>query len=353
MVGLTNKPVAVIAGAGGTVGASLARALAADGWDVVALTRKPGILPRARWLEVDLLDGEATRRALRSCRDATHLFCAARYNFAEGGREPLEENLAIVRNAVEALDESAPNLRHVHIVQGSKYYGSHVGPFETPAKEDQPRGLVANFYYLQQDYLVEKQHGARWTWSASRPDALIHGTAGVGRNLVAVIAAYALICRELSVPFYFPGGAVAYDALYQCTSIDQLTAAIAWMSEAPNAANQAFNVVNGDYFRWSALWPVFAEHFGLRLGPARRFRLKEAMADKGRLWDAIVARHKLSSPPFAQVANWDYGDYILSREWDVMSDMTKARLRGFHRTVETTAEFLRFFDELRSARAIP
>ena len=177
--------------------------------------------------------------------------------------------MAIVRNAVEALDESAPNLRHVHIVQGSKYYGSHVGPFETPAKEDQPRGLVANFYYLQQDYLVEKQHGARWTWSASRPDALIHGTAGVGRNLVAVIAAYALICRELSVPFYFPGGAVAYDALYQCTSIDQLTAAIAWMSEAPNAANQAFNVVNGDYFRWSALWPVFAEHFGLRLGPAR------------------------------------------------------------------------------------
>jgi nucleoside-diphosphate-sugar epimerase len=353
MANSTSPLTAVIAGVGGTVGMALASALLRDGWTVVGLARRPAELPGLRWLGVDLTDARDCRDKLRSLTAATHLFCTARVAFAEGGREPLDENLAIVRNVVEVLDEHAPELRHIHLVQGSKYYGSHVGPITTPAREHHPRSLVPNFYYTQQDYVAEKQRGARWTWSASRPDALIHATAGVPRNLVAAVAAYALICRELGQPFSFPGGRVAYEALYQCTATDQLAAGILWMAQAPEAANQAYNLVNGDYFRWVNLWPVFAEHFGVPLGPVRKFSLSEAMADKGAVWDRIVRRHGLRPYPMERVAHWPYAEYIWAREWDVMSDMTKARLHGFHRTVDTEAEFIRLFDQLRAAGVIP
>jgi nucleoside-diphosphate-sugar epimerase len=343
----------VIAGAGGVVGQALSRKLLADGWQVIGLARRPGAMEGVRWIAVDLTDEADARAKLRALTDATHIFCAARYNFSEGGREPLEENLAIVRNLVDTLDPVAPGLSHVHLVQGSKYYGSHLGPFPTPAREDDARSLVANFYYLQQDYLAEKQKGARWTWSASRPDAMIHGTAGIARNLVSVIAVYALISRELGIPLCFPGSPAAYNAIYECTSTEQLAEALAWMSEAPAAANQAYNIFNGDYIRWSRLWPTFAGYFGLPVGPVRTIQLADSMSDKGHLWDAIVRRHGLQPLPYERVALWGYADFIWNLNWDVMCDMTKARLHGFHRVVDTSQEFIRYFDELRAARVIP
>jgi nucleoside-diphosphate-sugar epimerase len=346
------KRVAVVAGAGGVVGASLVAALAAEDWEVVGLSRQRREMPGARWVGVDLVDESNCAARLGSLTDATHLFCAARYNFAEGGREPIEENLAVVRNAVEVLDSVAPGLRHVHLVQGMKYYGSHIGPFMTPAKEHHPRSLVPNFYYQQQDYLEERQRGARWTWSASRPDGMIHAQAGVPRNLVSIIAVYALLCRELGQPFSFPGSQAAFNAVYQVTSTEHLAAGLAWMSEAPAAANQAYNMVNGDYIRWANLWPVFARYFDVEAGPVRTFSLAEAMADKEPVWERILRRHDLRPLPFASVAHWGYADYMWSRGWDVMADMTKARLHGFVRAVDTEAEFLRYFEELRAQRVI-
>src|SRR5229473_4047013 len=131
--------VAVIAGGGGVVGATLARTLVSKGWEVIGLARKRVDIPGVRWVGVDLIDAQDCHSKLSALTEATHIFCAARYNFAEGGREPLEENLAIVRNVVETLDSAAPGLRHIHMVQGMKYYGSHAGPFMTPAKESHPR----------------------------------------------------------------------------------------------------------------------------------------------------------------------------------------------------------------------
>lgn len=346
------KRLAVVAGAGGVVGKSLTRKLVSEGWEVVGLSRRQLDIPGARWVGVDLVDVADCVAKLSLVSDATHLFCSARYNFDEGGREPLEENLAIVRNVVEVLDSAAPELRHIHLVQGMKYYGSHIGPFMTPAREHHPRSLVPNFYYLQQDYLQARQHNARWTWSASRPDALIHAEAGIPRNLVSVIAVYALLCRELGQPFSFPGTHAAFNALYQVTSTDHLVAGLAWMSESTVAANQAYNMVNGDYIRWANLWPVFARYFDVEPGPVRPFSLAEAMADKGPVWERIARRHELTPAPFANLAHWGYADYIWSRGWDVMADMTKARLHGFVRAVDTETEFLRYFGALKAQRII-
>ncbi|MGE4338235.1 MAG: SDR family oxidoreductase [Pigmentiphaga sp.] len=350
----TRSPakVAVIAGAAGVVGKRLSQLLVHNGWQVVGLARNPVEIEGVRWIAVDLLDPVACREKLATLTDATHVFSAARYDFAEGGREPIEENLAIVRNLVDTLDESSPGLSHVHLVHGIKYYGSHVGPYPTPAKESDPRSPVPNFYYAQQDYVAAKQRGARWTWSSSRPAPLIHGTPGTARNLVSIIAAYALLCRELGQPFSFPGTPSGYEAINECTSTEHLAEGLLWMGGEPSARNQPYNLTNGDVFRWKNLWPAFANYFDVPLGPVRAVRLWEAMADKAPVWQTIVARHGLRAEPLSRVAAWDYADYIWSRGWDVMCSMTKARLHGFHRTVDTESEFIRYFDELRTHRVI-
>jgi hypothetical protein len=36
-------------------------------------------------------------------------------------------------------------------VHGAKWYGMHIGPYRTPAREGDPRHMPPNFYYDQQD----------------------------------------------------------------------------------------------------------------------------------------------------------------------------------------------------------
>ena len=45
-------------------------------------------------------------------------------------------------------------LRRVVLVTGTKYYGSHLGPFKTPARESDPRHMPPNYYFDQIDWLT-------------------------------------------------------------------------------------------------------------------------------------------------------------------------------------------------------
>lgn len=348
------RHTAVIAGATGMVGRRLTEALAADpDWDVVALARKPLDVERVRSIAVDLTNDAETAQKLGELAGTTHIFYAARFDYMDGIPEPVDANFAMLHHVVEAIAPRAPHLQHIHLVEGTKWYGSHLGSFAVPAREDDPRCVPANFYHAQEDYLIDRQRRAAWTWSASRPHSICHAVPEMPRNPVTVIAAYAVICREMGLPLCFPGTPANYHALYQCTSADQLVEAIRWMVGEPNCANQAFNIINGDHFRWEDLWPRFAAYFGMNAGPVRTVCLAEAMADKAPVWDAIVARHGLRVIPYERLAQWRYGDYVFTPGWDIASDMTKARAFGFHRAVSTEAEFIRHFDILRANRILP
>ncbi|TCT06226.1 SDR family oxidoreductase [Aquabacter spiritensis] len=349
-----TKKLAVIAGATGVIGRGLADTLARrPDWDVVALARRPVEVPGVRFIPVDLTDTAACRARLTGLEGATHLLYAGRFDHVANQPEPVETNLAMLRNVLEPLEAQAPGLAHVHLVHGTKWYGSDIGPFPTPAREDDPRSVRTTFYYAQQDYVAARQPGRSWTWSASRPHGICHAVPDTPRNLVLVIAVYALICREMGLPLCFPGTEANYRALYQCTSSDHLVDAILWMSETPACANQAFNIINGDHIRWERLWPAFARHFGMEVGPVKTVKLAAAMADKAPVWDAIVRRHGLKAPPYERLALWSYGDFVFGPHWDMMSDMTKARQAGFTRTVRTEDEFIRYFNVFSKAGVLP
>jgi nucleoside-diphosphate-sugar epimerase len=351
----TSERVALISGATGVVGRRLAEHLAHQpGWRVIGVARRPpsgsgGI----EWLALDLTDADAVRGAARGLAAVTHVFHCARYAHTTSAQEPIGPNLDMLRHLVEAAERYAGGLAHVHMVQGSKYYGSDLGPYKTPAKESDPRALIDNWYYAQEDWLAERARGKGWGFTASRPHGVCDEDLGIVRSQARVISVYAAISRELGLPLCFPGSEAAFRALYQCTDAGLLARAIAWMATEPRCAGEAFNVTNGDYIRWMNLWPRFAAWFGMEPGPVRSVRLAQAMADKAPVWERIAARHGLVPTPYAETALWPYGDFVFNAGYDIMSDTSKLRRFGFWETIDTEAMFLRLFEHLRRNRIIP
>lgn len=347
--------VALVSGASGVVGRRLAEHLAQQPqWRVIGIARHaPDDAGPIEWMALDLTDAAAVQAAAHDFSAVTHIFHCARYAHATTAAEPIEPNLAMLRNLVDATARHSTALEHVHLVQGSKYYGSELGPYKTPAQESDPRVLVGNWYYAQEDWLAERARGKRWRFSASRPHGVCDGELGIVRSMARVLAVYAAISKALGLPLCFPGSAASYRALYQCTDATLLAQAIAWMATEPKCAGEACNVTNGDYIRWINLWPRFAEYFGMACGPVRTVRLAQAMADKAPVWERIVAEHDLAPTPFEQTALWPYGDFIFNAGYDIMSDTSKLRRFGFWETVDTGEMFLRLFDHFRRYRIVP
>lgn len=345
---------AVVAGASGVVGRRLAEHLAGHAeWEVVGLSRRKADRAPFQTIAVDLTDAGDCRGKLGELGGVTHILYAGRYTHATTP-EPVDINTAMLVNLLDAVIQRNSGLQHVHLVQGSKWYGSTMGPYKTPARESDPSVLGNNtFYYAQQDNLEARQRGAPWTWSSSRPHAICDRSTGIARSLAMVIAVYAAILKEEGLPLSFPGTTGNFSALYQCTDGLLLAKAIQWMSTEPRCGNHAFNILNGDYIRWKNLWPVFAQYFGMELGPVHTVRLADVMPRKKTIWERIIERHSLVPTPYEQAALWPYGDFVFHPEYDIMSDTTKARQFGFHEVVDTQEMFIGLFDYYRRQRIIP
>jgi hypothetical protein len=112
------------------------------------------------------------------------------------------------------VETASPALEHVTFYQGGKAYGADLGPFKTPAREDDPR--LSGF-----------------------------------------------------IPGDLRGHSRQSDSRAGST---------------PAAANEIFNITNGDYFRWQHMWPRIAKEFRMDVVEPVPIPLSIYMADKGSLW---------------------------------------------------------------------
>jgi nucleoside-diphosphate-sugar epimerase len=349
---------AVIAGLTGIVGGNLAAHLISRGWEVHGIARKPqGGVPGVRPIAADLLEPEALRSALAGV-DPTHVFIASWVRRATEA-ENCVVNGALVRNLLAAL-ESSENLRHVALVTGLKHY---LGPFEayakakpeTPLREEMPRLPYENFYYTQEDEVFEAARRRGFTWSVHRAHTIIGHALGNAMNMGVTLAVYATICRETGRPFVFPGSAQQWEGLTDVTDARVLAKHLEWAATSEAGRDQAFNIVNGDIFRWRWLWPRLAADFGIEPAPypGRPTPLEPQLADAGPTWAEIAAKHALAEPDISKLASAWHTDLDLGREMEVVTDMTKSRLAGFHKYQPTLGSFLDLFARLRSERIIP
>jgi nucleoside-diphosphate-sugar epimerase len=348
------EKTALVVGARGVIGGRLISHLVEQGnWSVVALSRRGGTDEGVvRHIAVDLLDRDATGAALAGLTEVTHVFYAA-YQDRPSWAELVAPNVAMLTNVVDAVEPVARCLEHISLMQGYKVYGAHLGSFATPAKEDDPPHMPPEFNVDQQRFLERRQRDASWSWSALRPSVVAGIGLGNPMNLAMVIAVYASISKELGLPLRFPGKPGAYTTLIEMTDSALLAKATTWAATTPAARNQAYNITNGDIFRWTTMWPKIAAFFDLDVAPPLQMSLTDVMADKGELWNAMVERHGLVPTPYDDVSSWQFGDFVFGWDYDVIADTSKSRRAGFHEFVETETMFLSIFQDLRDQRIIP
>lgn len=348
---------ALIAGVSGIIGRHLAERLTAEGWIVTGISRHKHDLPTGvSHVAVDLTDADATKRALADVA-ATDVFITTWLRQATEA-ENCRVNAGMVRNLLAAVE--GKSIGHVALVTGLKHY---MGPFEayakakpvTPFREEQPRLAYQNFYYDQEDevYAAAERHG--FGWSVHRPHTLIGYALGNQMNMAATIGAYAAICRETGRPFVFPGSPQQYEAAVDVTDGRIIAKHLLWAATEAGARNEAFNIVNGEVFRWSWLWPKLAAHLGVAAAdyPGHAQPLEEQMAGMEPVWDAIVAKHGLQKNPLNTVASWWHSDADLGRVIENFTDMTKSRDLGFTAYQNSLRSFTDAFDRFRAAKVLP
>jgi nucleoside-diphosphate-sugar epimerase len=349
---------ALVVGVSGISGWNAAQLLVQSDWEVHGVSRRAAMgLAGVTHVPVDVTDAAAVAAALGG-QSFTHVF------FCTWSRQEDEEancrvNGGMLRNVLDAVTADGA-LQHVALVTGLKHY---LGPFEayakteieTPFREEQPRVPYRNFYYDQEDILLELAAGHGFTWSVHRAHTMIGWALGNAMNMGVTLAVYGTLCREQGRPFVFPGSPQQYSGVTDVTDATLLAEQMLWSATTPAAANEPLNTVNGDVFRWRRMWEVVAGQLGVETGPypGHARSLEAEMQDAEHDWQQVVARHDLQPTELRGLVSWWHTDSDLGREVETFADMTKSRRLGFLGFRDTERTFGALFEQLRAARIIP
>ncbi len=347
---MSEKHVLVV-GPGGVVGRAALAAFRSADWRVTTLGRSTPRPAEDPHVQADLLDVDQLAHHTQALKPITHLFYAALKPDPDP-RVEADENAAMLENVVAALQRSGASLEWIIFIQGGKVYGAHLGVYKTPAREDDSRHFPPNLYFRHEDFArrLEKE-GLRWT--ALRPDVVIGHSLGSAMNLGNLIGLYGALCREMGTAMQFPGPDAAYrNALVNITGAQVLGEAALWAAEA--GADGAFNITNGDVFRWSHVWPKLAAWFGLDVGEPQPISLHHRLAAMAPVWAEVARREGLVERDARRVAQGSFGDFIFHVKADAIFDVTKARQAGFiGMTIRSDDVLLAHLDDMRARKLIP
>jgi len=357
---MSADKIALVVGASGIIGSNLAQELLATNWTVYGLARRPPQdVPGLHAVAANLLDPAALEAALSDV-NPTHVFITT-WMRQDSEVENIRVNSALVRNILTALSPKG-TVQHVALVTGLKHY---LGPFEayakggtlppTPFREELPRLDIDNFYYAQEDEVYAAAERDGFTWSIHRPHTIIGKAVGNLMNMGTTLAVYASICKETGRPFQWPGSEAQWNGLSDVTDARIIAKQLAWAATTEVAHNEAFNIVNGDYFRWSWLWPRLAAWFGVEAAgfDGTVHPLEQQMAEDAPMWHTLAAQQQLAVSDLNQLASPWHTDLDLGRPLEVMTDMSKSRKLGFHVYQPTEESFFDLFAQLRQDRIIP
>jgi nucleoside-diphosphate-sugar epimerase len=352
--------IALIVGASGIIGSNLAHELLAQGWTTYGLARRPPAdVPGLHPVAADLLDPSSLEAALADV-NPTHVFLTS-WLRNDTEAENIRVNGGMVRNLLAALSPKK-TVQHVALVTGLKHY---LGPFDsyaqgnslppTPVREEMPRLDLPNFYYAQEDEVYAAADRDGFTWSIHRPHTIIGKAVGNLMNMGSTLAVYASICKETGRPFQWPGSQAQWEGLSDVTDARVIAKQLTWAATAETARNEAFNVTNGDYFRWRWLWPRLAAWFGVEAAgfDGTEHPLEATMAHDAPLWHDIATRYGLVEADLSRLASAWHTDLDLGRPIEVMTDTSKSRQAGFHVYQRSDESFFDLFAQLRTDRLIP
>lgn len=278
-------------------------------------------------------------------------------------------NTLLLRNAIEALEQLAPNLKSVILQTGGKGYGlefpKEVG-IHPPLREDMPRipepWKSKIFYYTQYDLLRDLSKGKKWTFSEIRPDGIVGFVPGNNAmNMAQGIALYLSIYRivhgkEAEVPF--PGYEHGYHSTHSDTFQDLLARMEIFAAVNPEkcGGGGVFNIADQDEaVTWSRVWPGVCHYFGLvgvgpKEGSTPMQEFAEAHLDA---WEQVCREQSLDSQAI-KAQNWAHVHFMLVQfDFDRQYDLARARSVGFTESIDTIEGYKMAFDRMVAAKIIP
>lgn len=356
MTQLPNERSVLLVGPHGVVGGAIRQRFASHrDWELATASRRaPAAAADAslRAISVDLLDPDASTAQFASLADVTHVVFAG-YTERPTMAEMVAPNVAMLRNTLAALLAAGARLEHVVLIGGGKSYGEHLGPYKTPAKESDPRFLGPIFYNDQEDLLTQTATRVGFTWTVLRPDLVFGFAVSSPMNMLMSLGVYAALSKDAGIPLRFPGTPGAWTALHQITDADVLAAAVEWALTSSNAADEVFNVTNGDNFRWQHLWGDIADVFAMPSAAPQPMSLTDQMADKRAQWEQLVHHHGLVETDYADVSAWPFADAVLATDYDLVQSTIKIRQAGFTGCVDTHDSVVRHLSGLREHGYLP
>jgi len=359
-----KKNKVLVAGASGLIGVAAIEAFLSAGWDVVGISRRKPALPSGRsfdFISVDLRDEHTAHKALSSLSDVTHVAYAAIYENANdlvrgwSNADQIAVNNAMLHNVIEPLILGKSALKHVSILQGTKAYGVHLHPIAIPARESDPRDDHANFFFDQQDYIREMGTKHGFTYTVLRPQLVTGETPGA-LNVLPAIGVYAAIRREKGEKFSFPGGP---SFVWESADAKLVGQVMLWAAQAPQAANEIFNITNGDVFEWRSAWPAMAKTLGVETGPDEPTSLAAYIRDNADVWSKIVAKYGLASRDLRSfVGQGDqHADFAFAYGAPAgpvaFVSTVKLRKAGFNAAVDTQEAFSAALQSLIDRKLLP
>ena len=155
-------------------------------------------------------------------------------------------------------------------------------------------------------------------------------------NPILPIGAYAALCRELGRPFVFPGDP---NALWEVVDSALLAEAFEWAALSPAAADQTFNLTNGDVLVLAQAWPHIADAWGLSTEGDAPANLAAFFAEDEvqAAWVRLAVRHGLGIGTLAAFLGQSHhyidlllGPRIAAKATPVLLSTIKIRQAGFN-----------------------
>lgn len=397
-------PNAIVTGATGILGREIVRALGKDRkqWQTVhALSRsqKEEYPSNVKHDFIDLTaDAKDMAKQLQGV-EAEYVFFAA-YLQKANEQENWDVNGDMLQNFLEALDitGASKKIKRIILTTGAKQYGVHLGAVKNPMEEHDPwvegEGRPPNFYYRQQRILADKAKGSNWDWVVTYPNDVIGVAKGNFMNLATSLGLYCAISKELDGNLMFPGSETFY-SLFDSFTYSRLHADFnLWAALEPKCSNEAFNVVNGDVESWQNMWPKLASRFRCHI-PRDQFSvhvpdsdsvtklaekppLADSAAERGlegkikqsaveqkidlvkwsqredvqKAWHQLAERDGLEEDAFKK-ATWGFLGFVLGRNYNIVSSMSKARKLGWTGYADTWTALTECLNDLEEEKILP